>query len=86
MRNYGKTTEDEGCLRGWGSRGPFILVEGPPFLWLSAGCSAHTLPSSLPQVFLQLRGGLRSPSGSIPVYRLDSALSASALITLLGAP
>ena len=24
-------------------------------------------------------GGLRSPSGSIPVYRLDSALSASAL-------
>ena len=44
-----------------GIQGPFILVQGPPFLWLSAGFSAHTLPSSLPQVFLQLRGVFTHP-------------------------
>lgn len=67
------------------------MSEGLPFLPVNAGLSAHTLPSSLPQVLLPTpccpacprsscpSGGLHSPSGSFPVYRLDSALRASAL-------
>ena len=55
------------------------VSEGPPFLSVNGGLGTHTLPSSLLQAFLQLRGGLHSPSGSFPVYRPDSSLRASSL-------
>ena len=48
-------------IRGSLYTGGGPVSEGPPFLWLSAGLSAHTLPSSLPQVFLQLRGVFTHP-------------------------
>ena len=37
------------------------VSEGPPFLSVNGGLGTHTLPSSLLQAFLQLRGVFTHP-------------------------